>query len=723
MNNSFKKIASVLAFALSTHLSQSAIGDKFVYISEIPGNIVSTGSGASMAGKICLINQDQRWTADKVYIVDKMVFVEEPAVLTIEAGTIVRFEANTKAAGTPTNPSDPGAIFICRGAKIIARGTVDAPIIMTNLDDSFVAGGADTIPTIGNSNGKGKETTTGGVTTYGSFTPRNYSSSSAGSVTRFSADQEWGGLVMLGKAKLAFGWADNTGTDASGSNIVTPTISAGATGKGVNYIEGTAALDGTVYGVTATSPYTFSGGLYGGFNDDDNSGSLRMVSIRFGGFQFATGNELNGLTTGALGRNTSIELVEVYNNADDDFEPFGGRNHYRYIGGFCGGDDGFDIDEGYNGNVQFQAQFQGNICYADGTLTGRLAANEGDLLGEWDGPVGPNGGSINATRSSPYSVPTMFNATHIGMGKNGIDRKENTGGKVYNSIYVNPVNINFIGGSVTDAQNNIDGNGAVHRLFVTRGSGGQYNELGVDAAALEPDLFYKYTTFATKDGNPIVALSDAANSTLNAKVFDANNSNQTLNYVTTTTVLRSLPLYGLTTTTTGSGNTGVGQTVSSPLVTPANTSSYYGSLDPRTGTSVSAGIRPSLAGPVGYAAKSGWFVETDFRGAFKDGNWLSGWSVLEDVGVAPSTGFATAKFPTVKLTRVVSGDTLRVTFATENGVKYSIQASEDGGKTFMPIHTATSGLVNGLVSGTGSEAQVDIPAKGSLPIQVRAMTL
>ena len=67
-----------------------------------------------------------------------------------------------------------------------------------------------------------------------------------------------------------------------------------------------------------------------------------MVSIRFGGFQFATGNELNGLTTGALGRNTVIEFVEVYNNADDDFEPFGGRNHYRYIGGFCGGDDGFD---------------------------------------------------------------------------------------------------------------------------------------------------------------------------------------------------------------------------------------------------------------------------------------------------------------------------------------------------------------------------------------------
>ena len=158
-------------------------------------------------------------------------------------------------------------------------------------------------------------------------------------------------------------------------------------------------------------------------------------------------------------------------------------------------------------------------------------------------------------------------------------------------------------------------------------------------------------------------------------------------------------------------------------MTPANTSSYYGTLDPRTGAGVAAGIRPSLAGPAGYAAKSGWFVETDFRGAFKDGNWLSGWSVLEDVGVAPQGGFATSAFPSVTLKRVTSGDTLRVTFPTANGVKYSLQASEDGGKTFLPVHTATSGLVNGVVVGNGSAAQVDMPAKGSIAIQVRAMTL
>jgi hypothetical protein len=562
------------------------------------------------------------------------------------------------------------------------------------------------------------------VTTYGTLTPRVYSSSAADATPRFSIDQEWGGLVMLGKAKLAFGWGNNLGTDATGSNIVTPTISQGASGKGANYIEGTAALDGTVYGTTPTSPYTFSGGLYGGSDDDDNSGSLRFVSIRYGGFLFATNNELNGLTTGALGRKTSIEFVEVYNNADDDFEPFGGRNHYRYIGAFCGGDDGFDIDEGYNGNVQFFAQFQGNICFADGTRTGRAAANEGDTLGEWDGPVGPNGTGV--TLSSPYSIPTMFNATHIGMGNDGIDRKENTGGKVYNSIYINPVNIMFRGGDLTTAQAGTDGAGAFHRLYALRGSGGQYNELGEIAGAVEPDLFFKYTTFATKTGNLDVTDTDVVNSTLDSKVFETANQNEELNYVGTTAstaVVKSLPLYELESGTKGFGNSNVGQTKNSPLVTPANTASFNGTLDPRTGAGVAAGIRPSQAGPAGYAAKSGWFVETDFRGAFKDGNWLSGWSVLEDVGVSPSTGFATAKFPTVTLSRVASGDTLRVTFATENGVKYSIQASEDGGKTFLPIHTATRGLSNGLVSGNGSAAEVDIPAKGSIAIQVRAMTL
>jgi len=714
-----KNIQSLLATVVLACLSQTSIAQtKFVYVSKIPGNRTSDNASSNMNGKITLISTDQRWTADNVYIVDKMVFVEEPAVLTIEPGTLVRFEANTKTGtASSINPNDPGAIIICRGAKIVAQGTADASIIFTNLDDPFVPGGAATIPTAANG-GLGKDTSAG----YVALTPRDYTSSAAGAAPRFSIDQEWGGLVILGKARLAYGWADNqpTGSDS----LVTPSIAAAAGGKGVNYIEGTSSIDGTVYGVSPAAGYTFSGGLYGGTDDDDNSGSVRFMSLRFGGFLFAPNNELNGLTTGALGRNTSIEFVEVYNNADDDFEPFGGRNHYRYIVGTCGGDDGFDIDQGYNGNVQFFLQLQGNIIFGNGDQTGRLAANEGDILGEWDGPEW-TASPVTTSRSFPYSVPTMFNATHIGMGNDGITRKENSGGKVYNSLYINPTRLSIVGGVLADATNGIDGAGSIHRLFVTRSSGGQYNETGVTNPALEPDLSFKYTTFSTISGT--LTYHDQANNAAAQAQLNTGNSNQVVSYTNRlTTVVKNLPLYTGSTTKQGAGTVGsqVGQKQNTPLITPSSPSEYYGSLDPRTGSDVEAGIRPSQAGPTGYAAKSGWFVEADFRGAFKDGNWLSGWSILENIGVGPNGGFATASFPVPTVKRVVSGNIARVTFNTESGVKYSIQTSEDSGKTFLPVHTAGAGqLTNGLVSGNGSEATVDLAGKGSTKLLVRVMPL
>jgi len=703
MNKTFQIILT--AFALAG-LGQSAQAGKFVYVSEIPGNIVNNSSSV-LAGKICLINQDQRWTADKVYVVDKMVFVEEPAVLTIEAGTIVRFEANTISGGTSTSPNDPGAIFICRGAKIIAQGTADAPIVMTNLDDPFVAGGASTIPTIANG-GKGKEV--GGV--YQEFTPRNYTSSASASTPRFQIDQEWGGLVMLGKAKLAF---NTTGTLDDGSNISAPIIATSTKGVGSNFIEGTAAIDSTIYGISPAAGYTFSGGLYGGADDNDNSGSLRFVSLRFGGFMFAPDNELNGLTLGALGRNTSIEFVEIYNNADDDFEPFGGRNHFRYIVGTAGGDDGFDIDEGYNGNVQFMLQLQGNIYFQDGTATGRDVKNEGDILGEWDGPATVKNGK-------PYTVPTIFNYTGIGGGFDGIDRKDNSGGKVFSSVYVNASDLTLVDGNITNALAGTDGTGSIHRFLNDRASGGEFNNVGNTDTPAEKDLFFRDTTFVVRSGSLKVVTGDGTNNvtTNNAQVVAALTNGNSIQFLAgLTNAVRSLPVTSVNTLLNGGKTNSAG----SPVITPASLATYYGSLDPRTGSSVAAGVRPSATtGGAGYARKSGWFVETDFRGAFKDGNWLSGWSVLEDVGVAPQGGFATAAFPVPTVTRVVTGDIARVSFPTVLGVKYSVQVSEDGRKTYLPVNSAV-GLTDGVVVGNNSLATVDLAGKGSTQIFVRVMAL
>ena len=65
------------------------------------------------------------------YMLDGFVYVEEGATLIIEPGVVV------KAAVFPSNGIDPtSALIISKGAKILAEGTADAPIIFTSqLDD------------------------------------------------------------------------------------------------------------------------------------------------------------------------------------------------------------------------------------------------------------------------------------------------------------------------------------------------------------------------------------------------------------------------------------------------------------------------------------------------------------------------------------------------------------------------------------------------------------
>jgi hypothetical protein len=124
----------------------------------------------------------------------------------------------------------------------------------------------------------------------------------------------WGGLIILGNATI------NT---ASGEDMIE--------------------------GIPISEPR----GIYGGFDDDDNSGILKYVSIRHGGTNIGEGNEINGLTLGGVGRQTIIDHVEVISNADDGVEFFGGDVNCRnLVVSFCG-DDAFDMDQGYHGKGQF----------------------------------------------------------------------------------------------------------------------------------------------------------------------------------------------------------------------------------------------------------------------------------------------------------------------------------------------------------------------------------
>ncbi len=169
-------------------------------------------------------------------------------------------------------------------------------------------------------------------------------------------------------------------------------------------------------------PTTEARALYGGTDDDDNSGVFRYVSLRYGGTNIGANNEINGLTMGAVGRGTTIEFIEVFNNADDGYEWFGGTVNTRYLVSAFNEDDGFDYDEGWRGKNQFWFLIQ--------------AEDAGGSGGEHDGGTTPEDGT-------PYAIPEIYNATYIGSGAASVNSRndfalnirDNAGGKYYSSIF------------------------------------------------------------------------------------------------------------------------------------------------------------------------------------------------------------------------------------------------------------------------------------------------
>ncbi len=377
------------------------------------------------------VSVDTRWSSDNVYVLPNTVYVLPPARLTIEPGTIIRAANDAITAGS----NNPGTLAICRGAKVIGIGTVENPIVFTSVDDTLVPGGANTRPT-----------KVGSVV----FTPLNYGTDGPVGNNAFSIARQCGGLVLLGRTPIAY---DGNGASArynydDATNTLTgeaPTLPTG--GSSPEAVAGTQneAGDGSGFAVIeglSVSPITlgfpfdpdgsgslngstsFQRGVYGGVDEDDDSGVVRFWSIRYGGFPVAPGIELNGLTMGAVGRGTTIEWVEVCQNADDDFEWFGGYVNCRYLMGMFGGDDGIDWDQGYSGTIQHAFLHMGGgerfprSGYAnatpDATTAGKNTSQNVSERGfELDGPEPNNSGIL------PRSKGFVFNATIIG-NKNGV---------------------------------------------------------------------------------------------------------------------------------------------------------------------------------------------------------------------------------------------------------------------------------------------------------------
>ena len=171
----------------------------------------------------------------------------------------------------------------------------------------------------------------------------------------------WGGVIILGEATGSF------------------------TGNVIEYqIEGIPASD--------------KDGLYGGNNDDDNSGIFKYVSIRHGGADIGEGNEINGLTLGAVGRGTVIDNIEVVGNVDDGIEFFGGTVNATNLLVWGQGDDGIDIDQGYAGTI------------SNATV---ILTEVSDHALEIDGPEGSNTGSFTLDSITVIGATENCNALGV----------------------------------------------------------------------------------------------------------------------------------------------------------------------------------------------------------------------------------------------------------------------------------------------------------------------
>ncbi|MEH6595846.1 MAG: hypothetical protein V7736_09915 [Colwellia polaris] len=204
---------------------------------------------------------------------------------------------------------------------------------------------------------------------------------------------QWGGMVLLGNAP---------------SNKC-PTLAGGA-------IDPSCSLQ--VEGVE-------EGATFGGDNWEDDSGTLRYVVVKHAGFEVAPDNELNGITFGGVGSATTVEFIQVHENADDGVEFFGGAVNAKYVVLTSNKDDSVDWDNGFRGNMQY------------------VLVKHDENGGESNRAIEADNDGSNPSKD-PQSNPTIANMTIIGNSfdtadkdSEGIYLREGTRAQLHNFVVTN----------------------------------------------------------------------------------------------------------------------------------------------------------------------------------------------------------------------------------------------------------------------------------------------
>lgn len=181
----------------------------------------------------------------------------------------------------------------------------------------------------------------------------------------------------------------------------------------------------------------------GGTDNADNSGTLKYVRVEFAGYDISNGagQELNSVSSYAVGSGTTFEYVESLGGLDDSFEFWGGAVQGRYLLSYESGDDHYDWSEGWRGKLQYIVAFQ-SVRLNPAPGTGTFSSDPRGFEGDGCDP-GVSGCTLTATSAStPYSMPVIANFTLIGAGSlggfptdgNGMVVRRGSGGLFINGI-------------------------------------------------------------------------------------------------------------------------------------------------------------------------------------------------------------------------------------------------------------------------------------------------
>jgi len=343
--------------------------------------------------------------ADSTYVLQGQINVS--GTINIAAGTVIKGDKVTK-----------GCLVVLPGGKINAIGTAAKPIVFTSrLEPGLRAAG------------------------------------------------DWGGLVIVGKAKI------------NQSSAVVEGLS-----REVNY--------------------------GGGTDNADNSGTLQYVRIEFAGIALQPDKEINGLTLCAVGSGTTIDHIQVSYSGDDSFEWFGGTVNAKNLIAYCGLDDEFDTDYGFTGKVQFALGVRNSRVADVSTSNGFESDNDG-----------------SGSNATPQTAPVFSNVTLIGPWKTAADKnvnsmfgagmhiRRNSSLSVFNSVFAG-WNTGLLLDATTTYNNAIAGNLAIQNNALVANKviavSGASSVSAADALA-----FFNTPSFA----NQIIA--DNATAKISNSFFDA----------------------------------------------------------------------------------------------------------------------------------------------------------------------------------------------------------